>query len=88
MSLYPTHADALKKANIFPKKIPMVHKVYKQELAREEMQKKKAEEKKRRQDKRTIYFVIGHAHFWAKFHIARIIKSLAKNSNSLTSDST
>eukprot|EP00957_Ditylum_brightwellii_P148113 11276598-Ditylum_brightwellii.AAC.1 len=42
------------------------------------MQKKKAEEKNRRQDKRTIYFFIGHAHFWAKFYIARIIKCLAK----------
>eukprot|EP00957_Ditylum_brightwellii_P170425 12973022-Ditylum_brightwellii.AAC.1 len=60
-SLYPTHADALKKANILPKKIPTVHKLHKQELAREEMQKKKAEEKDKRQDKRMIYFVIGHA---------------------------
>eukprot|EP00957_Ditylum_brightwellii_P057069 4325039-Ditylum_brightwellii.AAC.1 len=59
--LYPTHADALRKANILPKKIPMVHKLYKQELVREEMQKKKVEEKNRRHDKRTIYFVIGHA---------------------------
>eukprot|EP00957_Ditylum_brightwellii_P048069 3649880-Ditylum_brightwellii.AAC.1 len=42
------------------------------------MQKKKAEEKDRRQDKRTIYFVIGHAHFWAKLHIAKIEKCLAK----------
>eukprot|EP00957_Ditylum_brightwellii_P081050 6164523-Ditylum_brightwellii.AAC.1 len=36
-SLCPMHADALKKVNILPKKIPMVHKLYKQELAREEM---------------------------------------------------
>eukprot|EP00957_Ditylum_brightwellii_P024309 1833029-Ditylum_brightwellii.AAC.1 len=42
------------------------------------MQKKKEEEKNRRQDKQTIYFVIGHARFWAKFHIARIINHLAK----------
>eukprot|EP00957_Ditylum_brightwellii_P128004 9762024-Ditylum_brightwellii.AAC.1 len=42
------------------------------------MQKKKVEEKNRRQDKRTIYFVIGHVRFWAKLHIAKIIKRLAK----------
>eukprot|EP00957_Ditylum_brightwellii_P045930 3484271-Ditylum_brightwellii.AAC.1 len=41
------------------------------------MQKKKEEEKNRRQDKGTIYFVIGHTHFWAKFHRARIIQRLA-----------
>ena len=61
--------------------IPTVHELYKQELAREELQKMKVEEKDRRQDKRTIYFVIGHARFWGKLHIARIIKQLAKKFN-------
>eukprot|EP00957_Ditylum_brightwellii_P119299 9101404-Ditylum_brightwellii.AAC.1 len=42
------------------------------------MQKKTAEEKNRRHDKRTIYFLIGHTRFWAKLHIAKIIKRLAK----------
>eukprot|EP00957_Ditylum_brightwellii_P179032 13637317-Ditylum_brightwellii.AAC.1 len=80
-SLYPTHADALWKANLLYKKIPTIHELYAQELEQKEKQKSKDAEKKRRKDEQRIYFVIGHAHFCAKFNIAGIMKHLAKKCN-------
>eukprot|EP00957_Ditylum_brightwellii_P123735 9433196-Ditylum_brightwellii.AAC.1 len=69
-SFYPTHANALKKENLLPKRIPIVKELYDQELARKEKQKLKEAEKEKRKDEQRIYFVIGHICFWTKFHIA------------------
>eukprot|EP00957_Ditylum_brightwellii_P094164 7169005-Ditylum_brightwellii.AAC.1 len=72
-SLYPTHAAALQKANLLSKKIPTIHELYDQELARREKQKLKEEEKETRKNEQRIYFVIGHTCFWVKFNIVGII---------------
>eukprot|EP00957_Ditylum_brightwellii_P037930 2868926-Ditylum_brightwellii.AAC.1 len=72
-SLYPTHVNALKKANLLPKRISTIQELYDQELARKEQQKLKEAGKEKRKDEQRIYFVIGHAHFWAKLHIAGLI---------------
>eukprot|EP00957_Ditylum_brightwellii_P008439 639375-Ditylum_brightwellii.AAC.1 len=80
-SLYLTHADDLKKVNLLPKRIPTIRELYEQELKRKENQKLKDAEKEKRKDEQRIYFVIGHARFWAKFNIAGIIKCLAKKCN-------
>eukprot|EP00957_Ditylum_brightwellii_P172993 13170561-Ditylum_brightwellii.AAC.1 len=54
MSIYPTHANALKKANLLPKRIPTVQELYDQELARKEKQKLKEAEKEKRKDEQRI----------------------------------
>eukprot|EP00957_Ditylum_brightwellii_P144870 11034298-Ditylum_brightwellii.AAC.1 len=60
-SLYPTHADALKKTNILPNKIPTVQELYKQELERKEIQEKKEEEKiEDRINARSTLFLATH----------------------------
>eukprot|EP00957_Ditylum_brightwellii_P011677 882229-Ditylum_brightwellii.AAC.1 len=77
-SLYATHADTLKKASILSKKFQQF-KIYMNRNSEEKKyRKKKEEEKNRRHDKCTIYFVIGHAQFWAIFHLARIVNRLTK----------
>eukprot|EP00957_Ditylum_brightwellii_P124156 9464292-Ditylum_brightwellii.AAC.1 len=43
-----------------------------------EQQKLKEAEKEKKKDEQRVYFVIGHTRFWAKLHIARLIKGLAK----------
>eukprot|EP00957_Ditylum_brightwellii_P163977 12484836-Ditylum_brightwellii.AAC.1 len=78
MSLCTTHANALKKANPLPKKIPMVRELYDQELTRKQQQKLKEVKKEKRKGEQRIYFVIGHARFWAKLQIVGLIKHLAK----------
>eukprot|EP00957_Ditylum_brightwellii_P210776 15365384-Ditylum_brightwellii.AAC.1 len=50
-SLYPTHAAALKKSKLLPKKIPTVRELCDQELAQKEKQKLKKAEKEKRKDK-------------------------------------
>eukprot|EP00957_Ditylum_brightwellii_P083270 6331398-Ditylum_brightwellii.AAC.1 len=49
-SLYPTHTDALKKANLLPKRFPTMRELYEQELEWKEKQKLKDAEKEKRKD--------------------------------------
>eukprot|EP00957_Ditylum_brightwellii_P195034 14860370-Ditylum_brightwellii.AAC.1 len=68
-NVYPLHAAALTKAKLLPWTIPTVGELYQQEDDRRRRMKKKEEEKQEKRNDRTIYFVVGHSHFWKKFNI-------------------
>eukprot|EP00957_Ditylum_brightwellii_P082248 6254074-Ditylum_brightwellii.AAC.1 len=55
-TLYPTHAAALRKANLLPKRIPTIRELYEEELQWKEKRKIKEAEKEKKKDERRIFF--------------------------------
>ena len=74
--IYPSHAKALLKADLLPKKVPtLTNQMHENEVMKS---KKEQKDQNKKVDSRDIYFCIGYTKAWPK-PVHTIIKRLIKN---------